>query len=129
MVTPNQKHLLSPFAHFAAAVNANDKLVDATCGPMIRALPSINMPSDLPSGMQPGLSPASGNVGTIVTISGTNFGTAQGTSTVTFNGVTATAISRWSATQIQVTAPNGGTGSVVVTVSGVPATGPVFTVQ
>jgi hypothetical protein len=37
------------------------------------------------------LSPASGTVGTPVTIAGTNFGTTQGSSTVTFNGTAATA--------------------------------------
>src|SRR5437867_4644857 len=43
--------------------------------------------------------PASGPVGTSVTITGTNFGAAQGTSTVTFNGTTATPTS-WSGTSI-----------------------------
>ena len=64
------------------------------------------------------LTPNSGAVGTAVTISGTNFGAAQGTSTVTFNGVAATATS-WSATSIGVTVPSGATtGNVVVTVVG-----------
>src|SRR5262249_359013 len=36
------------------------------------------------------LTPTSGAVGTSVTITGTNFGATQGTSTVTFNGVSAT---------------------------------------
>src|SRR4029077_7844063 len=36
------------------------------------------------------LAPTSGPVGTAVTITGTNFGAAQGTSTVTFNGTLAT---------------------------------------
>src|SRR6266849_2500845 len=36
------------------------------------------------------LSPSSGLVGTSVTISGSNFGTTQGTSTVKFNGTSAT---------------------------------------
>ena len=42
------------------------------------------------------VSPTSAPVGTAVTINGTNFGTTQGTSTVTFNGTIATTTS-WSA--------------------------------
>ena len=65
------------------------------------------------------LGPASGPVGTSVTITGTNFGTTQGTSTVTFNGTAATPTS-WSATSIVVPVPSGATtGNVVVTVGGV----------
>jgi hypothetical protein len=45
------------------------------------------------------LSPASGAVGASVTISGSNFGSSQGASTVKFNGKTAT-ISSWSASTI-----------------------------
>ncbi|HKV25954.1 MAG TPA: Ig-like domain-containing protein [Candidatus Acidoferrum sp.] len=75
------------------------------------------------------LSPASGAVGTSVTISGANLGAAQGTSTVRFNGTTATPTS-WSATSIGVPVPSGATtGSVVVTVGGVASNGATFTVQ
>ena len=74
------------------------------------------------------LSPTTGAVGASVTISGTNFGTSQGTSTVKFNGTTATATS-WSATSIAVTVPSGATtGNVVVTVSSVASNGKSFTV-
>src|SRR5262249_59659165 len=52
------------------------------------------------------LSPTSGPVATSVTIKGTNFGATQGTSTVTFNGTTATPTS-WSATSIVGPAPTG----------------------
>ncbi len=70
----------------------------------------------------------SGPVGTPVTITGTNFGAAQGTSTVKFNG-TAGAPSSWSATSILVSVPSGATtGSVVVTVGGVASNGVTFTV-
>ena len=59
-----------------------------------------------------------------VTITGTNFGASQGTSTVTFNGTAATPTS-WSATSIVVPVPAGATtGNVVVTVSGL-ASNPV----
>ncbi len=74
------------------------------------------------------LSPTTGAVGASVTISGSNFGTTQGTSTVKFNGTTATATS-WSATSIVVTVPSGATtGNVVVTVSGLASNGVSFTV-
>ena len=75
------------------------------------------------------LSPTSGAVGASVTITGTNFGSTQGTSTVTFNGTTATTISSWSATSIVAKVPTGAaTGNVVVTVGGVASNGSSFTV-
>ena len=74
------------------------------------------------------LTPNSGARGTAVTITGTNFGTTQGTSTVTFNGVAASPTS-WSATSIAVPVPSGATtGNVVVTVGGVASNGVSFTV-
>jgi Bacterial Ig domain/IPT/TIG domain len=75
------------------------------------------------------LNPMSGLVGTSVTIAGANFGTTQGSSTVTFNGVAATPTG-WSATSITAPVPNGATtGNVVVTVGGVASNGVSFTVQ
>jgi hypothetical protein len=76
------------------------------------------------------LSPTSGTVGTSVTITGTNFGATPGTSTVTFNGTTATPTSsNWSASSIVVPVPAGATnGNVVVTVGGVASNGVAFTV-
>src|SRR5216684_6766597 len=74
------------------------------------------------------LSPTSGLVGTSVTISGANLGATQGTSTATFNGITATPTS-WSATSVVVLVPAGATtGSVVVTVGGAASNGVSFTV-
>jgi YD repeat-containing protein len=74
------------------------------------------------------ISPTAGGVGASVAISGTGFGTAQGNSRVTFNGVAATPTS-WSDTGLVVTAPAGATtGTVAVQVNGVSAVGPVFTV-
>jgi RHS repeat-associated protein len=65
------------------------------------------------------LSSASATVGASITITGTNFGSAQGSSTVTFNGVAGTATS-WTLTSILIPVPSGATsGTVVVTVSGV----------
>ena len=74
------------------------------------------------------VSPATGSVGTSVTITGTNFGSTQGTSTVKFNGTTAVPTS-WSATSIVAPVPTGATtGNVIVTVGGVASNGVAFTV-
>src|SRR5712691_3142490 len=74
------------------------------------------------------LSTTSGAVGASVTITGSNFGSSQGTSTVKFNGTTATTTS-WSATSIGVPVPTGATtGNVVVHASGVDSNGVAFTV-
>ncbi|HVO64555.1 MAG TPA: IPT/TIG domain-containing protein [Terriglobales bacterium] len=74
------------------------------------------------------VTPSSGAPGTPVTISGTNFGASQGTSTVTFNGTTSTPTS-WSATNIAVAVPGGATtGNVLVSISGVASNGVSFTV-
>jgi hypothetical protein len=66
------------------------------------------------------LSPNAGPVGTVVTISGSNFGATQGSSTVTFGGISATPTS-WSSTSIVAAVPGGlalGAVPVVVTVNG-----------
>jgi hypothetical protein len=74
------------------------------------------------------LEPASGPVGTEVTIVGSGFGASQGSSTVTFNGAIATPRS-WSETEIVVPVPeNATTGPVVVTVNGVHSKGVRFVV-
>src|SRR5580700_10711925 len=74
------------------------------------------------------LTPSTGAVGASVTIAGTNFGSPQGSSTVKFNGTTATVVS-WGTTSIVATVPTGATtGNVVVTVSGVASNGKSFTV-
>lgn len=75
-----------------------------------------------------GISPSQGSVGTQVTITGSGFGSAQGTSVVTFNGIPATP-SSWSDTSIVVNAPNGvSTGKIAVQEGGMVTTGPLFTV-
>ena len=74
------------------------------------------------------IAPASGPIGAPVTISGINFGTAQGSSTITFGGASATP-TNWSASSIVVPVPSGATtGNVVVTVNGVSSVGANFTV-
>jgi gliding motility-associated-like protein len=66
--------------------------------------------------------PASGNPGTTVTITGTNFSAAPANNTVMFNGTTAVVTSS-SSTSITTTVPSGATtGKITVTVSGVTAT-------
>src|SRR5947199_330277 len=73
------------------------------------------------------LSPSSGAVGASVTITGTNFGSTQGNSTVKFNGTAATPTS-WNATSIVAPVPSGATtGNVVVHASGVDSNGVSFT--
>jgi RHS repeat-associated protein len=72
---------------------------------------------------------ASGFVGNPVIVNGTYFGTSQGSSTVTFNGVAATP-TNWADTQISVPVPSGATsGSVVVTVNDVASNGFAFNVD
>jgi RHS repeat-associated protein len=67
-----------------------------------------------------GISPSLGGSGTSVTIVGSNFGTSQGTSTVSFNGTQATSITSWGTSQIVANVPSGATsGLVTVTVGGV----------
>ncbi|HMF95665.1 MAG TPA: Ig-like domain-containing protein [Vicinamibacterales bacterium] len=75
------------------------------------------------------LTPNSGPAGTAVTIGGANFGSAQGTSTVTFNGLAASP-SSWSDTSITVPVPSTATtGPVVVIVNGVSSNSVAFTVS
>ncbi len=62
--------------------------------------------------------PASGSVGTTVTITGTNFSTIPANNTVQFNGTTA-AVTASTATSITTTVPAGATtGTIAVTVAG-----------
>jgi hypothetical protein len=74
------------------------------------------------------LSPNVGAVGASVTITGNDFGSSQGSGTVTFGGVSATPTS-WTSSSITVPVPSGAaTGNVVVTVSSLPSNGVNFTV-
>ena len=75
------------------------------------------------------LSPSSGNIGDSVTITGINFGSSQGSSTVTFAGTVA-AVTSWSSTQIVITVPSGAiSGNVIVTVGTEPSNGAFFTIS
>ncbi len=63
------------------------------------------------------LSPVTGNPGTEVTITGTDFGAAQGDSKVSFGSVAATAYTSWSDTEIKCKAPWQAAGVVQVGVT------------
>jgi hypothetical protein len=87
---------------------------------------SVNNTTSAPSITS--LNPTSGLVGLVITVSGADFGAAQGTSTVKFNGTTATPTT-WSATSVVVPVPAGATtGNVVVTVGSTASNGVSFTV-
>jgi Regulator of chromosome condensation (RCC1) repeat/IPT/TIG domain len=66
--------------------------------------------------------PALSARGVVTTITGSDFGTTQGSSSISFGGVNATQVSAWSDTQISVivpsSAPIGSTVSVAVTTGG-----------
>jgi hypothetical protein len=72
------------------------------------------------------INPTSGQAGTTVTITGSNFVADTSKNAVYFNGVKAAVISA-TTTQIVVYAPNSTTGNVSVTSNGLTGTGPVFT--
>lgn len=75
------------------------------------------------------ISPASAVVGTSITIHGANFGSTQGSSKVTFNGVAAS-VSTWGEWTIIAKVPVGATsGNVVVTVGGNASNGVDFTIM
>jgi YD repeat-containing protein len=90
---------------------------------------TVVIPVPPPTPSITGLTPNSGTAGTSVTVAGSNFGATQGTSTVQFNGTTASPTT-WSATSIAVNVPAGATsGNVVVTVNGQASNGVNFTVN
>ncbi|HWZ97030.1 MAG TPA: IPT/TIG domain-containing protein [Candidatus Dormibacteraeota bacterium] len=74
--------------------------------------------------------PAAGAVGALVTITGSNFGSVQGSSAVMFNGVPAVPLAaNWTPYSITVPVPVGATsGDIVVTINGIDSNGVRFTV-
>jgi YD repeat-containing protein len=73
------------------------------------------------------LSPSTAPAGASVTLAGSGFGAAQGSSTVQFNSVAAS-VSSWSNTSITVTVPaNAASGPVTVTEGGITSNGVQFT--
>lgn len=75
------------------------------------------------------IAPASARVGDTVLIQGSNFGSSQGSSGVSFNGVNGGAAASWSATAISVRVPSGAhSGPVTVNVNGKQSNGFGFSV-
>ena len=110
----------------AVPASATTGSVVVTASGTVSNAVSFSVPGTGPS--ITGLSPSSGPVGALVTITGTNFGATQGGSAVTFNGIAVTAAG-WSPTSIVATVPSGATsGNLVVTVSGTASNGLNFTV-
>ncbi len=106
---------------------------DATTGPVV-----VTVDGEQSNGVQftvlppvivPPLNPGSGPVDDTVTIDGQNFGVTKGTSTVTFDGVTADT-TVWTSNQIVCTVPQLDPGEVMVRVntSGGPSNEVPFTV-
>jgi formylglycine-generating enzyme required for sulfatase activity len=90
---------------------------DAVTGPVLVTVGSLASNDDIIFSIPPsitGIAPASGPLGTFVTITGTHFGAAQGGSSVTFNGTGAGTAVSWSDTKIVCAAP--AYGAVAVTV-------------
>jgi uncharacterized protein YjdB len=110
----------------ATGVAAGSATIKATLGTVSGSTALTVTASTTPSITS--LSPTSGPEGTLVTVTGTNFGGTQGTSVIKFNGLVA-AVTTWSNTQITVAVPRGATtGNVAVTVGGVASNGKAFTV-
>ena len=108
---------------FVASLTVTDNNGVTDPSPKTRTITVTAAPPTITS-----LSATSGPVGTAVTINGTNFGSTQGTSTVTFNGTAAT-VTSWSSSSLSTSVPTGATtGNVVVTVGGVASNGLNFTV-
>jgi hypothetical protein len=86
----------------------------------------------VPGSIVPQIGSVSANYGApyaMIILTGTNFGASQGASSVTFNGVPATATA-WSNTGITVSVPyHASTGNLVVTVAGLSSNGVPFTVE
>jgi YD repeat-containing protein len=99
-------------------------VVVTVSGQASNALPFTVIPPPTVTSAYPG----SGQVGTSVTVWGSNFGATQGTSTLTFHGTTAT-VSTWTDTRIDASVPAGATtGDVVVVVANQTSNGVSFNV-
>ena len=89
----------------------------STVGPVFQLQPIIS-----------GLSPSAGPVGTVVTITGSNFGSTQGSSSVSFGQFFAVP-AQWSEDKIVVPVPTGAvTSSVIVTIAGMVSNALPFTI-
>lgn len=89
---------------------------------------SISPGGTLPNPTIGAVTPTTGAPGGTVAITGSGFGATQGTNSVQFNGAAAT-ITGWSDTEIDVVVPDAATtGPISVTVGGITANGPTFTI-
>ncbi len=119
-------------AFTATASSAGQIVINFTVGsvnnPKIDGI-QIYSGTQLPPSIINSVTPASGGDGTPVTITGTNFGGTQGSSTVNF-GTTAATVTSWSNTSIVVTAPNIAANSynVSATVGGVASNSVAFSI-
>jgi ligand-binding sensor domain-containing protein len=103
------------------AVNGGNLYAGTAKGVWSRPLSELVVPPTIAS-----FSPASGAVGTTVTLTGTNFSTTPANNLVKFNEVTAT-VTASTATSITATVPTGATsGTISVTVAGNTATSANF---
>ncbi|MGZ7062341.1 MAG: IPT/TIG domain-containing protein [Candidatus Angelobacter sp.] len=105
---------LVPASGTAITINDTAPTADAYNLSLVEVKPAATAPTIT------SLTPTSGPIGTSVTVAGTNFGASQGTSTITFGGVSAAPTS-WSNTSIVVPVPSGvalGAIPVLVTVPG-----------
>jgi hypothetical protein len=73
------------------------------------------------------VSPASGTAGTQITITGSNFGASQGSSTILINGAWTNAVNWSNSTIVATVSAYASTGNVVVNVNGVPSNAVPFT--
>jgi len=122
--TDNEKPIRVNCLHY---LQSDLDIVDVTSDTSQCAAPTVKC-DPLPDAVITGLSPNTGNEGTMVTINGRNFGAAAGQSYVTFNGVAATRPT-WTDTQITVAVPSGATtGNVVVKTPFTTGNGMLFTV-
>ena len=77
-----------------------------------------------------GISPARGSIGSSVTITGSGFGAAQSSNTISFYGGGTATVTSWTDTQIVALVPAGTvTGAISVKVASLAATGPIFEVE
>lgn len=75
------------------------------------------------------VTPNAARTGDIIRIQGTGFGSTQGSSTVSLNGSTVSAIGRWGNTEIEATVPSGATsGNLIVAVATETSNAVAFTV-